>query len=53
MIGKFHLIRVILALLFVILFIAIVTNYNNDVIKISAISLQSLSYTWAEVGKDF
>ena len=52
-VGRFHLIRVVLALLFVLLFIAIFTNYNNnsDVIKISSNSIESLSLTWNEVDK--
>ena len=48
--GRFHLVRVILALLFVLLFIAILNNYNTgDVIKISSKSIQSLSFTWSEL----
>ena len=50
LVGRFHLVRVILALLFVILFIAILNNYNtSDVIKISSKSIQSLSFTWSEL----
>ena len=48
--GRFHLVRVILALLFVLLFIAILNNYNTgDVIKVSSKSIQSLSFTWSEL----
>ena len=50
LLGRFHLVRVILALLFVLLFIAILNNYNTgDVIKISSKSIQSLSFTWSEL----
>lgn len=50
LLGRFHLVRVILALLFVLLFIAILNNYNTvDVIKVSSKSIQSLSFTWSEL----
>ena len=50
LLGRFHLVRVILALLFVLLFIAILNNYNTgDVIKVSSKSIQSLSFTWTEL----
>ena len=50
LLGRFHLVRVILALLFVLLFIAILNNYNTgDVIQISSKSIQSLSFTWSEL----
>ena len=50
LLGRFHLVRVILALLFVLLFIAILNNYNTgDEIKVSSKSIQSLSFTWSEL----
>ena len=48
-IGRFHLIRVVLAILFVFIFISILYNQNSDVIRITTKSILSMSMSWNEL----